>query len=414
MVAYNTRHMPKPPFWLDRFPKTRRPSFPTYRGESTADVVIVGGGLTGAACAASFAAAGVKVVVLEANRIGGGSTARALGLLREDADASFQQTASAHGLRAARVLWQGLRRASLDFAAALRRQQIRCDLEPADLIVFARRDADALRTLRKEYQARRDAGLDYSWLTASALQRTCAIEGGLGGLRVHGAALDPFRACIGLMAAAARRGAQVFEGSAVTRIRAGRKQVDVATARGRITAQAVLVATSAPLADLRALRRHLKPHHSYAVVTEPLPAAVRRELGARAASLRDTETPPHFLRWLKEDRVLFAGAEQRAVPDRAREKVLAQRAGQLMYELSTLYPAISGARPEWAWDVEQQETVDGLPYVGLHRNFPRHLFALGHGRHGAGVAWLAARLLLRAFHGTPAKGDDLFGFSRIL
>jgi glycine/D-amino acid oxidase-like deaminating enzyme len=176
----------------------------------------------------------------------------------------------------------------------------------------------------------------------------------------------------------------------------------------------VLVATAAPLPDLRQLRRHLKSLHSYAVVTEPLPAAVRRELGTRAAALRDTDSPPHFLRWLKEDRVLFAGADQPAVPDRSRERVLVQRTGQLMYELSTLYPAISGARPESAWDFEHQESVDSLPYIGTHRNFPRHLFALGHGRHGVGVAWLAARLLLRAFQGAPAKGDELFGFARIL
>ena len=85
-----------------------------------------------------------------------------------------------------------------------------------------------------------------------------------------------------------------------------------------------------------------------------------------------------------------------------------------MYELSTSYPAISGTMPEWAWAFAHDETVDGLPYVGLHRNFPRHLFALGHGRHGEGVAWLAARVLLRAFRGEPAKGDELFGFGRIL
>jgi glycine/D-amino acid oxidase-like deaminating enzyme len=406
--------MPKPPFWLDRFPKSRRPSFPTYRGESTADVVIIGGGLTGAACALSFATAGVKVLVLDAARVGGGTTARAAGFVREDADASFQETAAAHGLRAARLLWQSMRRASLDFSAALRRQQIRCDLTAADLLVLAGRHVDAVRQLRKEYQARRDAGLEYTWMTASALQRASAIDGAGGAIRVHGAVLDPYRACVGLIASAARRGALVFEGTDVTRIRAGRKQVEVATSRGRITARAVLVATAAPLPDLRALRRHLKPLHSYAVVTEPLPSMVRRELGTRTASLRDTATPPHFLRWLKDDRVLFTGADQPAVPDRMRQKVLVQRTGQLMYELSTLYPAISGARPEWAWDFEQYETVDELPYIGTHRNFPRHLFALGHGRHGLGVAWLAARLLLRAFHGAPAKGDELFGFARIL
>ena len=99
---------------------------------------------------------------------------------------------------------------------------------------------------------------------------------------------------------------------------------------------------------------------------------------------------------------------------RAIDKMLVQRSGQLMYELSTLYPPISGARPELCWDLAYDGTVDGLPFVGLHRNFPRHLFALGHGRHGAGVAWLAARLLLRQFKGAEDKGDELFGFSRIL
>jgi glycine/D-amino acid oxidase-like deaminating enzyme len=85
-----------------------------------------------------------------------------------------------------------------------------------------------------------------------------------------------------------------------------------------------------------------------------------------------------------------------------------------MYELSVLYPPISGLRAEWAWDLTHYETVDRLPFVGLHRNFPRHLFAMGASRHGAGFAWLAARILLRQYQGEAAKGDDLFGFSRVL
>src|SRR5512144_1492052 len=94
------------PFWIDRFPKSRRPEYPRFKGESATDVVIVGGGLTGCACAWSFAAAGVRVVLLEQARIGAGATGRDVGLIREDFDASFQATVSAHGLRAARLLWQ--------------------------------------------------------------------------------------------------------------------------------------------------------------------------------------------------------------------------------------------------------------------------------------------------------------------
>jgi glycine/D-amino acid oxidase-like deaminating enzyme len=401
------------PLWLDRFPKSRRPSHPRFTGQHQTDVVIVGGGLTGCACAWSFAAAGVKTVVIEADRLGVGATAGSTGLIREDFDASFQDTASAHGLRSARTLWQGLRRASLDFAAAIRRLGIKCDLAPQDLLQIVRRDADAVRRLRREYESRRDAGLDHSWLTGAALTRQASIDAG-GAIRTRGFAIDPFRACLGLASAAIDRGATIFERTEVRRIRATRKYVDVVAGTGTIRAQAVVVATGAALPDLRALRRHLLPQHSYAVVTEPLPAAVRRELGKREAALRDNASPPHILRWLKDDRVLFAGADQDPVPVRVREKTLVQRRGQLMYELSTLYPAISGAMPEWSWDFAYENTVDGLPFVGLHRNFPRHLFALGHGRHGAGVAWLAARVLLRQYQGEPDKGDDLFGFSRIL
>ena len=86
------------PFWLDRSAKSRRPSYPRLRGEAETSVVIVGGGLTGCACALAFAQAGIKVVLLEAEAIGQ-SAARTAGLVREDFAASFKETVAAHGLR---------------------------------------------------------------------------------------------------------------------------------------------------------------------------------------------------------------------------------------------------------------------------------------------------------------------------
>jgi glycine/D-amino acid oxidase-like deaminating enzyme len=360
----------------------------------------------------------VRVTLVESDRLGAGATAASAGLLRQDFDASFQDSARRYGLRAARHLWQSGRRASLDFAAAIRRAGIRCDLAPQDLMLFTREGAEAARRLKREYQARRDAGLEVTWLNGAAVARETALEAN-GAIRIKGDAIDPYRACVGLAAAAVARGAVIHEGTAVRRIRAGRKSVTIKTGSGVITAAAVVIATGAPIDDLKALRRHFVARETYLVLTEPLPAAVRRQAGKRTASLVDTPpspgpASPHLLRWMKDDRILFAGADQAPTPARARAKTLTQRAGQLMYELSTLYPAVSGLQPEWAWDLGHQQSVDGLPIVGLHRNFPRHLFALGHGRHGAGVAWLAARLLLRHYLGEPGKGDDLFGFSRIL
>ncbi|MGH9373950.1 MAG: NAD(P)/FAD-dependent oxidoreductase [Vicinamibacterales bacterium] len=401
------------PFWSDRFPRSRRPAFPRQRGQIDTQVVVIGGGLTGCACASAFAAARLPVVLVEADRIGSGATAGALGLVREDFDVPFNSTVSAHGLRAARILWQTTRRAGLELQAALRRLHVRCDLLPRDLLHVAQPDRMATRDVRREYDSRREAGLDHRWLSAAAVAREAAIESG-GGIRTRAALLDPYRACIGLASSAADRGAAMFERSEVRRIRTARKHVEVHTSGGVVRAATVVVATGAPIRDLRQLRRHLHPRHGYGVVTEPLPAGVRRQVGQRRTTLRDMAVPPHFVRWLSDDRVLVAGADQDPIPGRARRQVLSQRAGQLMYELSLIYPAISGARAEWAWSYPFDDTVDGLPYIGTHRNFPRHLFALGLGRHGAGAAWLAARLLLRHLLEQPARGDDLFGFSRIL
>src|ERR671913_564078 len=96
------------PLWLGRFPKNRRPSYGPQRGAAQTSVVVVGGGLTGCACAASFAAAGIKVILLEAGAIGASATGRSAGLIREDFDASFRDTAAAHGLRSARLLWESM------------------------------------------------------------------------------------------------------------------------------------------------------------------------------------------------------------------------------------------------------------------------------------------------------------------
>jgi glycine/D-amino acid oxidase-like deaminating enzyme len=112
------------------------------------------------------------------------------------------------------------------------------------------------------------------------------------------------------------------------------------------------------------------------------------------------------------NRVLFGGADQPEPSRRTQDSVLVQRTGQLMYELSTLYPVVSGIRPEYAWATPMCVTSDGMPIVGSHRHFPRHLFALGFGHGGITASFLASRLLLRQHLGRSGKGDELFGFAR--
>ena len=108
------------------------------------------------------------------------------------------------------------------------------------------------------------------------------------------------------------------------------------------------------------------------------------------------------------------GGDQPAVAPRLQEKALVQRTGQLMYELSLLYPSISGVAPDYAWMAPRVTGRDGLMLVGPHRNFPRHLFALGLGSSGIAGAWLASRILLRHYTGETEPADEVFGFARCL
>jgi glycine/D-amino acid oxidase-like deaminating enzyme len=400
------------PYWYDRFPRSRRPAFPRQRNTHVTRVAIVGGGLTGCSCAYAFASAGIPVVLLEADEIGSAATAAAPGVVREDFDTPFSAATAQYGLRTTRPLWEGIGRASRELAAVLRRRRVQCQLIPQDLLTVAGA-GEATRQLRREHDARRQAGIAGTWMTASRVLSEAALPVG-GAIKTHAFVIDPYRACLGLAAHAVENGAAIFERSEARRIHVRPRYIEIATASGAVHADAVVVAGASGIPDLRPLKRHVRPRHAYAVVTEPLPAAIRRETGRRTSVLMDDAAPPHLVRWLADDRVLITGADQDPPAPRAQEAALVQRAGQLMYELSLLYPAISGLRAEWAWSYAFEDAADGLPYIGPHRNFPRHLFALGLGRHGAGASWLAGRVLLRHFAGKPAKGDDHFGFPRIL
>ncbi len=399
-------------YWLHRSGRSGS-RWPRFRGRLTTDVAIIGGGLAGCAVAYTCAAAGIKVALLEAERIAEGATASGPGIVWPDPSVDFQTLAKLHGVRAARRIVRASRRAALDFVTTIKRLGVRCDLEPRVALHIAL-PPDSEKSLRRETQARREAGLDAGWLTSRRLRAAAALDAP-GAITVTGAAqVDPYRACLGLARAAADRGALLFEGSAARRPRPGRKRVEIRTAGGVVDAQSVVVATGAAGIEFGPLRRHFTRAATYIVLTDPMPAAMRRSVGSRHAVLRDADSPRHAIGWTKDDRIIIAGANQSDPSARQRATILPQRTGQLMYELSRLYPDISGLQPAYGWDVPVAETPDGVAFIGPHRNYPRHLFALGLASNGLAYGFLAGRILLRALLDQREPGDELFAFARIL
>jgi glycine/D-amino acid oxidase-like deaminating enzyme len=400
-------------YWAERTSDQRRRAYPAFRGQQAADVVVVGGGLTGCTIASVLAAGGLSVILLEAGRLASGGTASGIGAIAPEPDARFREVEAAAGRRVARIAWKESHRSALELATAIRKLPTKCDLESVDYVLNSVSAEDS-QVLRREAAARKDAGLAAPWVTGPAAAQVLRTESS-GAIRLRdGFLFDPVRAALGFAGAAETSGARIFERSAVRRTRFTRRYADVVLAKGSIRTRGIVVATGEPAGFVSQLRRHVRRQSGYAVVTAPLSAAMKREIGALRVIATEAGASPHWWRPLTEDRFLFAGALSSPQLSRQGDKIVIQRTAQLMYELSVRYPVISGLPAQWGWGVPVVSTPDRLPWIGPHRNYPFHFLALGFGWVGDGFAWLAARAALRYFRSEARKEDEAFGFVRHL
>ncbi len=368
--------------------------------------------MAGAMAAQACAAAGMKVILLEAGRIGQGGSGRATGLLSSEACESYRELESRAGKRAAKAVFTLAERAPRELAAAVKRLGIKAGLDLRDAVRLLPAGVPD-KLLQREMAARKDAGLTGSWMSPAMVQRQAAVVSG-GALKLPDwGFVDPYKLTLGFLSAAIKKGTKVYERSRITRITFNRKNATAFLDGGAITTENLIICIGEPTPLFKPLQRHLKREDRYAVLTEPLPAAVRAELGHQAALLTDTDMPPHQLWFTADDRVLFAGADQKRPAERLHAQTLVQRTGQLMYELTRLYPAISGARPAYGWDVPLAHPVDHVLYAGAHRNFPHQQFAFGTS-HDPARAYLASRIIVRAIQRKPEKDDEHFSFARNL
>ena len=156
--------------WINQFPTSRRPDFPRFRGDLAADVVIVGGGLTGCAIAHACAVAGLRPVLLE-RRIASVTAAPAAAPgcccpnpVRRSAT-SWRRTGCAPRTPAFEV-WRE-RRARRSRPHPSSGHQVRAR---SAATWSSPRIATTRRLLRREYDARVAAGLDVDLADGEAAQ----------------------------------------------------------------------------------------------------------------------------------------------------------------------------------------------------------------------------------------------------
>ena len=383
---------------------------PKLSGRHDADVVVIGGGITGCVAAQRLASRGFGVVVLEAQKIGRGSTAASTALLMQEPDVDFGDLSERYGRRTAATIWTASRRAVRSMIRAIAGLRTPAGLHRLPSVYFTR-DRDEARALAGEARARLRAGIDCRWLTPKELKDLTGIPGAGAILTRGNAQVNPYVACLGFAAAARRAGASLHERSAVRRVKAEGASIEAETEGGVVRARWAIVATGYATPEFKPLAGRFRMLHTYVIATPRLDAEVRRRIGLGDVMLWDTDRPYHYARWTADHRLLFGGHDH---PHKRKTSAatLARRTSELTADLVDLYPAARGTAPEYAWEGLFATTPDGLPYIGTHGRYPRHLFALGYGGNGMTFGFLAAEILDRLIRGVARPEDELFRFNR--
>jgi glycine/D-amino acid oxidase-like deaminating enzyme len=218
---------------------------------------------------------------------------------------------------------------------------------------------------------------------------------------------------LALANAAERLGARIFESSRAGRVTGSRDGVSLRTPQGTVRCRHVVIATGSATPAFTPLLSRFRVSSTYVLATQPLPAGLRRQMRAGRVMFWDAERPYHYFRWTDDGRIVFGGGD-RPVPRgrRARHAALVEGVASLKAKLCGFYPQLDAVKVSCAWDGLFATTPDALPYIGPHRRYPRHLFALGYGGNGMTFGFLAARILLRHCLGRAHPSDSLFRFSR--
>jgi glycine/D-amino acid oxidase-like deaminating enzyme len=374
-------------------------AYPKLEKDLEADVVIIGGGITGVFSAYLLARTGKKVVLLEAESIGSGVTAYTTAFLTQVVDTDATDLVRMFGARKARLVW-GSGRQALDAIEAVSRQEgIECEFMRCPLYYYANSEKEFL-DLRKELTPMRE-------LEPGVAEGNDDLGFRHDGyLEVQGQAkFHPLKFVLALARAAEKAGASIFEGARAVEISGGEggEEAVVSVGKKTVRAKEVIVATYAPFRD--GLATFLKKGMYVSYVFEVrLPQASLKE-----GLYQDTANPYHYFRidaGSKHDRMIIGGEDHRRELKMdplknyaALEEHLRGILGGVPYKITR------------RWSSNVLEPSDGLPLIG--RTGPGRLLATAFSGNGMTYAAIAGMLCRDIILGSENPWEELYDPKRI-
>ncbi len=387
-----------PASWYAATARPPKP-FAALRGETRADVCVVGAGYTGLSAALHLAEAGLDVVLLDAHRVGFGASGRNGGQLGSGQRMDQDALEALMGAAEAEKLWQMAEDAKALVKTLIARHGIDCDLKPGVAHTgFNARDVTDLH----RYAAHLNSRYGYDQievLDQAQCHALCPSKAYKGGTLDMGAAhLHPLNYALGLGRAAAAAGVRIFENSHVHHIERG-SPATVQTDHGRVSADHVILACNGYLGGLsRRVAARVMPINNFIIATEPLGDAAGRIL-TRDVAVADTKFVVNYFRLSADRRLLFGGGESYGY------RFPANIAAVVRKPLLQIYPHLADVRIDYAWGGTLGITMKRMPF--LARLGPNMLSASGYSGHGVGTATHAGQLMALAIRGQAAGFDTL-------
>jgi gamma-glutamylputrescine oxidase len=285
------------------------PARPALQGDVTADVCVIGAGISGCSTALHLAERGYKVAVLEGRRVAWGASGRSGGQAIFGYAAGQDKLIAQVGKDAARQMFDMSVEALDLLKGRVARHAIDCDLSWGQMHVAIKpRHATELRAWQEEL-ATQYGYRSLRWLDAQEVRQVLATQHYSGGLLdTRSGHLHPLNYTLGLAAAVEAAGAKICEESLVTGIEHG-ATVTVRTAAGSVQAKHVVLCCNAYIdATVSSkLRARIMPVGTYIVATEPLGEARMRALVRDNVAVTDINWVLDYFRRSADHRLLFGG-----------------------------------------------------------------------------------------------------------
>lgn len=386
------------PTWYRDVPL--RAVFPKLTASDDANVVVIGGGLTGILSAYLLAKAGKRVVLLEKRTIGSGASGRTTGFLTQSLDTALADLIWMRGQKQTKLVVESHGEAIRLIEKIVRDEQIDCEFMRCDNTTFAEvgKERDA-KALAHELIVARSLGL-----TASVEPERALPFGNAGSLTIkHQAKFHPVKFLAGLALAAQKAGVVIHEHAEASSMETNEQGVTVHVGNERVKAQWALSATYEPFVE---------PWGLYFKKSLYLDTVMELEMSKDSlpeATFENTENPYHYFRVdrLAFDRVIIGGESHRKdIPVSKNTDFAALEA-----YITKIFPHLS-YKVVTRWQGATLEPIDGLAFIGPYRS-ERTWYAFGFSGNGMTYAAIAAMMFCDAVIGKENPWREVYDVGRI-